>query len=59
MADINSKSAAYSIRIPLSDFKALQKAEKEGLNYRKLTNLAIRNFIESGAINRLSTEKAV
>ena len=59
MADINSKSAAYSIRIPLSDFKELQKAEKEGLNYRKLTNLAIRNFIESGAINRLSTEKAV
>jgi hypothetical protein len=58
MAQINSKTATYSIRLPLSDFAELKKAERDGVNFRKLTKIAVRHFIESGAINEMDIEKA-
>ena len=58
MAQISPSSAVFTVRVPIADFKALQAAETETRNYRALTKLAIRNFIESGAINQLQTEKA-
>ena len=57
MAQISDKSAAYTIRIKTPVFQALKKAERPGFNYRKLSELAIRHFVESGALDRLSTEK--
>ena len=56
MAQINRKSAAYTVRLPLQDFKMLQKAETIGLSYRDLTKKAVRHFIESGAIDQLQTQ---
>ena len=46
MAQISDKSAAYTIRIKTPVFQALKKAERPGFNYRKLSELAIRHFVE-------------
>lgn len=57
MAQKNRKSVAYTFRLPLKDFEVLEEAENCGLSYRTLTKLAVRHFIESGAIDELKTQK--
>ena len=59
MAQICSKSAAFTIRLKNPVFEALKKAQRPGYNYRKLSEIAIRHFVESGELERLDTEKAV
>ncbi len=47
-AATNSKTALFSVRIPLEDYKALVAAETGDLNYRALAELAIAWAVQDG-----------